>query len=212
MRILGIDEAGRGPIMGPLVIAGALVNESDIPRLKALKVRDSKKLTPAQREAMYEELIKFVEHELIVIHAKEIDEAVTKEGYNLNWLEADWIAFITNKFEPDKMIADCPSPNISKFTDYVKSKLKCKPEVLLEHKADQNHLIVSAASILAKVTRDRAVAILRTIYGDFGSGYLTDPKTQEFLKKDHNLPITRKSWVTWKEIEERKHQRTLGDF
>ena len=213
MRILGIDEAGRGPVIGPMVMAGFMIDDKNLPKLNGLKVRDSKLHTPKQRTRLYDQIILLGEYEIVVVLPEEIDASLEKAGYNLNWLEADKIAQLTNKMRPGQLIADCPSPNIQKFTEYVKARLiDKKVKLVLEHKADENYPVVSAASILAKVTRDSAIATLRKIYGDFGSGYLTDPKTQVFMKKDHNLPIFRKSWISWKRIEEKKGQKSLADF
>jgi ribonuclease HII len=214
MKILGIDEAGRGPLIGPLVMAGTLIDEENLSKLKKLKVKDSKMHSRSERDILYDKIITTVEkYEIIVSNPKEIDAALNDPNLNLNWLEAEKMIELINKFNPDRIIGDCPSTNIKKFTEYVYNRINNKKiELVFEHKADENYPIVSAASILAKVTRDNSVDTLKKIYGDFGSGYLTDPKTQKFMKIDHNLPIFRKSWSTWKRLENQKNQRTLGDF
>jgi len=214
VKILGIDEAGRGPIIGPMVMAGTLIEEDKISKLIELKVKDSKMHTPKERVELYDKIITIVEkYEITISSPKEIDHALKDPKLNLNWLEAEKTIEIINKLNPDKVIADCPSVNIKKYTDYVKRKINNQEiELVFEHKADENYPIVSAASILAKVTRDNSIETLKKIYGDFGSGYLTDPKTQEFMKKDHKLPIFRKTWSTWKKLENDKSQKRLGDF
>jgi len=212
MKILGIDEAGRGPVIGPMVMAGVLIKKDD--KLREIGVRDSKDLTPKKRESMYDDIIAAVDnYEIIITNPPEIDAALKSASSNLNWLEADKMAELIDKLKPDKVIADCPSTNIKAFRHYLSEKIKNKNiELNPEHKADENHPVVAAASILAKVTRDRSIETLKNIYGDFGSGYLTDPKTQEFLKKDHKLPIYRRSWISWKRVKQEKSQKKLGEF
>ena len=217
MTICGIDEAGRGPIIGPLVIAGVLVDEKDEARLKNIGVKDSKLLTPKQREDLFEKIKEIVkEYEIIIVGTKEIDEAVESETTNLNWLEADKTAKIINKLTPNKAIIDSPSPNLKKYAEYIKNKLKDKKTTLVcEHKADANYPVVAAASILAKVTRDKEIALIeKTIGKPIGSGYPADPYTQEFLKKhlDKYENFVRKSWATYKKLKQEKGQKKLGGF
>jgi len=211
MNVLGIDEAGRGPVIGPMVMAGVLSSEPD--RFKVMGVKDSKLHSQREREQLFDKIqVAADAYEILICNPPEIDAALNDPKMNLNWLEAEKIIELIMKFKPDKVIADCPSTNTSAFIKYIQRKLDYEPELVIEHKADENYPVCSAASILAKVTRDNAVKTLRDIYGDFGSGYLTDPKTQEFLNNDHSLPIFRKSWVSWKRVEDKKRQRTLGDF
>ena len=90
-----------------------------------------------------------------------------------------------------------------------------KIELLVEHKADLNHISVSAASVLAKVTRDSEIEkIKKAIKEDFGSGYPSDPKTKAFLEKNFEKypEIFRKTWSSHKEMINRKFQKSLSDF
>ncbi|WP_457753524.1 ribonuclease HII, partial [Thermococcus sp.] len=87
------------------------------------------------------------------------------------------------------------------------------PKIIAEHKADAKYLPVSAASILAKVTRDKAIEKLKKQYGEIGSGYPSDPRTRKFLEeyyKEHGEfpPIVRKSWKTLRKIEEKLKAQT----
>ncbi len=219
-NICGIDDAGRGPVIGPMVIAGIMVHEKDLHKLKGLGVKDSKLLTPNQRELIYNKLIKtFKTYKVIKISPQEVDSYVlSKEGLNLNWLEADKMSEIINSLKPDEIIVDCPSTNINKFSEYIHNKLTVKTELKCEHKADTNFLIVGAASIIAKVTRDKEIELIKKKLGvEFGSGYPSDPKTKKFLKENWNKyqEIFRKSWSTYKEYSEGKRskkQKTLEDF
>src|SRR3989338_9486207 len=114
INILGIDEAGRGCIIGPLVMAGVLATEEQIEDLKKLGVTDSKVLADIQRRTLYNSVIKLTTKHLIVeIPPREIDDAIRgTNGLNLNWLESQKTAIIINTLKPDKAIIDCPSTNI----------------------------------------------------------------------------------------------------
>lgn len=213
MFTCGIDEAGRGPVIGPLVICGVLANEEQEKALMEIGVKDSKMLTPIQRERMFERIIKVVEkYEIIIIEPEEIDEAVNgKDGLNLNWLEAVKSAKIINKLQPNHVILDCPTVNTDKYTDYVKKHVTGKTTIKSENKADQTYPIVSAASILAKVTRDEEIQKIKKQYKvEFGSGYPSDPMTQLFIQKNWNkFPFFRKSWKSYQVFAKGKSQTKL---
>ncbi len=218
--ILGIDDAGRGPVIGPMVLAGCLVTEDSQKELKKLGVKDSKQVTPRRREMLAEIIREKAEtFELTISHPKEIDGSL-ENGTNLNVLEAIKTAEIINKinkgFKKIKVIIDCPSVSIEKWKDLVKQRVKnlSNLEIVCEHKADRNHISVSAASILAKSTREKEMDKLKKIYGtEIGSGYTSDPSTIMFLekhaKKHEDDGIFRKTWETWKKAFEKIGQRTL---
>jgi ribonuclease HII len=213
--VCGIDDAGKGPVLGPMILAGVSIKEEEITKLKEIGVKDSKLLTPQQRKKIYSNIVKVIKnYKIIKISPKEIDEAVLSKNTNLNWLEADKMAEIINYLKSDKSIIDCPSPNISKFSNYLKNKITIKTELIAEHKAER-FFPVGAASILAKVTRDEEIEkIQKMIPYDIGSGYPSDPRTQKFLKEHSNEypDIFRKSWATYSNNKEEKMQKSLGDF
>ena len=215
--VLGIDEAGRGPVIGPMVIAGVSIDEKDIDKLKRLGVKDSKLLSPKQREDMFDKIISIVKkYKSIITQPEEIDSALRSESLNLNWLEAIKSAEIINFLNPEKAIIDCPSNNITAYKDFLKKHLKDKKtELVLEHKADFKYPIVSAASIIAKVTRDNEIKkIQKKIREPIGSGYPSDPVTINFLEKNYNnyQGIFRKEWASWKKLNKKKKQKSLKDF
>ncbi len=216
VKLCGVEDAGRGPVIGPMVIAGVLIDDSKQDELKALGVKDSKLLTPAQRKALYQKVIDFVDdYAIIEISPQEIDAALEDENTNLNWLEAEKFAEAIQELQPERAVVDCPSPNIPAYTKYIQKYIAKNVDLLCEHKADLNHPVVSAASILAKVTRDEVIAKLRKQVGkDFGSGYPSDPKTKAFLLQHHaDYPeIFRKSWASYKNVVGNKDQKGLGDF
>jgi len=215
MIIAGVDEAGRGPVIGPMVMAICAIPEEEEYKLKQMGVKDSKLLSPKQRNSMFEEIKKLCVHGIIILKAKDIDSALNNPSTNLNLLEAETSTKLTNAIKCDKVILDCPSTNISAYTNFVKAKIRKKDvKVIAEHKADLNHVIVGAASILAKVTRDREIEkIKKEIRVDFGSGYPSDPRTVAFLKDNWNkYDIFRKTWSTYKKLAEAKAQKGLGEF
>jgi len=161
-------------------------------------------------------IIKIVtRYKIVQVSPKEIDDAVfDKKGMNLNWLEAVKSAEISNDLKPERLILDCPSVNIEAYKDYVDNLLTVKPEIVCEHKADTKYISVAAASILAKVTRDRAIEKMKETYGALGSGYPADPTTKAFLEHnwDRHPEIFRKSWACYKKMVKNKLQKNLGEF
>lgn len=217
---LGIDDAGRGPVIGPMILAGCLIDKKTATEFKKLGVKDSKKLTAKRREYLAEEIRKKAEtFEITLSYPIEID-GKNGQGINLNALEALKAAEIINKINKGygkiKVVIDCPAVNISKWQDFLKTKIKniSNLEISCEHKADQNHISVSAASILAKSIREKEMDKLKEKYGhEIGSGYTSDSLTCKFLEKNirkcNGDGIFRKTWATWKRANEKLGQRRL---
>jgi ribonuclease HII len=222
MLKLGIDDAGRGPVIGPMILAGCLINDAQAKELKQLGVKDSKQLTPKRREYLADLIREKVETFEVEIISPKVIDGNGKDRIKLNEVEAIACAKIINKinkgFDKIHVVVDCPSTSLVKWGDYLKRRIKnlSNLEVSCEHKADQNHVSVSAASILAKSVREKEMSKLKEKYGDeIGSGYTSDPNTQKFLKKharkyEHD-GIFRKTWITWKKAIESFGQKTL-DF
>ena len=156
------------------------------------------------------------DYKIVIVQPSEIDDAVNKKGgLNLNWLEAHKAAEIINALKPEEAILDCPSTNIPAFSSYVKKLLTVDVKLIAEHKADLNYPVVSAASIIAKVTRDAEVQKIKmALKEDVGSGYPADPTTQRFLEKfwDKHQEVFRHSWESYKKVAGLKKQKKLGDF
>ena len=214
--LCGVEDAGRGPVIGPLVMCGVLISKEDEPKLKEMGCKDSKMLSPLQRERIAERIKEFaIKWEVRIVPPKEIDDAVNGlNNLNLNWLEAVKSVEIINALKPDLVVLDCPSTNIPAYRDYIVQRLDNKNmEVHAEHKADVNHPVVSAASIIAKVTRDEEIEKLKKkINLNFGSGYPSDPTTVGFLKKfwDKHPDIFRHTWAPYKKIVAQQWQKKLG--
>ena len=195
MQICGVDEAGRGSMLGPLVVAGITISKSKIKLLKKLGVRDSKKLSPAARERLYKKIIETVDDYYVVrIPPRVIDKSVA--NHSLNHLEAKYMAKVISKLSPSTAFVDSCDVNSKRFGKEI-SELTSNTKIRSYHHADSKFVTVSAASILAKVSRDRAIMRLGKNH-DIGSGYPSDPKTKMFVKKslrrNSDMPFLRKSW------------------
>jgi ribonuclease HII len=220
-NIAGVDDAGRGPIIGPLVIAGVLLPADHIRQLISMGVKDSKMLTPSTRTELAKR-IKLIAKQVSVreIQPRDIDEVVLHGARlrKLNFMEAKVMAEVINELRPTEVYVDASDVNEKRYgeniREFLSNDLK-KIRMVSEHHADRTYPAVAAASIIAKVHRDAAIAQLHQEYGDFGSGYITDPKTMKFLRSyrlehDRFPPIVRISWKTAKEIENELAQSRLG--
>ena len=215
MLIAGVDDAGRGAVIGPLVIAGVLLDEKDIPKLVALRVRDSKLLSPKRREELSGAIRPLVlKYHVEKLLPKEIDKVVNShiKLQKLNRLEAQTMAKVIDALKPDKAIVDASDVNAARYKEHILESLSYKPEIISEHKADRNYPIVSAASIIAKVERDKAIAELTQKFGEMGCGYPTDSQTIAFLEdwlKQYGeySDFVRKSWKPAKKLKQEKATR-----
>lgn len=218
MKILGIDEAGRGPVIGPMVICGVLVDETDLGRLRKIGVKDSKLLSRDRREELEKKIKEIVDdYILIILSAKEIDEL--RKRSNLNRIEIEKILKIINIMNPDRVIIDAPERNTLKFKEKIRVGVRNKNiEIIAENFADRKYHVVSAASILAKVTRDRIIDEIKRKYNiEFGDGYPSNELTQKFLKdwfrKYKTFPdFVRKSWITIENIKKNGEQKKIFHF
>ena len=209
MLIAGVDDAGRGSILGPLVIAGILVKEEDLQKLINLGVKDSKLLTPERRRKLAEEIKKIaVKCYVLKLSPSEIDKVVNsgRKLHRLNRLEAKAMAKVIEELKPDMVYVDASDVVPERFKQHIQECLPFKVKIISEHKADQKYPIVSAASVIAKVERDKAIEEIKREYGEVGCGYPTDPKTikflEECLKKFGEYPhFVRKSWKPAKRLK-----------
>ena len=199
MDILGIDEAGRGSVLGPMVIAGVVVPEKMEKVLERMGVKDSKRLTPNRRTILSRKLRKMFDYEIVVISAREIDE-LRASGVNLNEIEKNAMESILLKLKPEKAIVDAVDVKAERFQENLRNDTGI--DVIAEHKADDKYIEVSAASIIAKAERDSYIAEINKEYiksGGIGSGYPSDPATKEFLSNYtyYEMPdFVRRSWAT----------------
>ncbi len=214
----GIDEAGRGPMIGPMVICGILIDSQKLPELERIGARDSKTLSHPQRLRLKEKIENIASRILIrTISAADIDRL--RQRTTLNEKEVEEFAAIAKELKPQKIYLDAADVKADRFGEKVGalSGLASRGAIIIsEHKADAKYPIVSAASIIAKVERDRRISKYHEKYGDFGSGYPADPKTVIFVRnlvrnKQKLPPIVRKSWDSVRKIieDETGQQSTL---
>jgi ribonuclease HII len=204
----GIDEAGRGPVLGPLVVAGVAVEDPAV--LVELGCRDSKMLSPGRREAIDRQLRAnpAVRIEVRVIPAEVLD--AERQRLSLNDIEVERFRDIAQELPCDVLFIDAADVDAKRFGKAVARGLPRTTKVISEHKADDTYPVVGAASIVAKVARDAAIAELarrleRRLQMPLGSGYASDERTQLFLKawlaRFGDLPEgTRRSWATVREL------------
>jgi len=208
-----VDEAGKGSVLGPMVIAAVGVPSEDV--FSDLEVNDSKLLSPKMRERLYAVIRRRFRVVTVRIDAHEIDEI--RIGMTMNACVARAHAQVIDKLSPTLAYVDACDVNAIRYADMVKSHLEQPCDIVSEHHADQTYKVVSAASIVAKVTRDRAIAALSKKYGEIGSGYPSDPVTIAFLSAyidEHKTPpqIARKSWKTVTTMIGKKQQSHLSEF
>ena len=212
--ICGIDEAGRGPVLGPLVVAAVMV-ESDVP-LRQLNVRDSKKLTPERRSALAPEIEKVARCEVTVVPAKDID--VMRAEMSLNDFEARLFASLVEKLHPSTAYVDAVDVDEIEFKRAVLKQLPFEVEIVSQHEADDLFPVVSAASIVAKVRRDAEMHAIEEAVGQpMGSGYPSDPVTMAFLEKwirekGSPPPHTRLTWDTTRRLLAESKNRKLDEY
>ena len=192
-----MDEAGRGPVFGPMVIA---IVCGDSSKMREIGARDSKSLSPASRErimALIEKEKCFWDYS--VITAGDLNERMSRQ--TLNEIEYDaYLSLIMKSPEGSAIEVDAFDVIEKRLQDRLRQD--SGRNVTCKHSGDRIFPLVSAASIVAKVIRDRYVREISEKYGDIGSGYPADPKTQEFLRKcfeNHwNIDeIVRKRWKTY---------------
>jgi len=206
----GIDESGRGCLVGNLVVAGVSATRDGVELLKEMGVRDSKLLSPRRRSALYGEILKVSERVYSAyIPPREIDAVVWggRKYRKLNYLEALYFAKVADQLGAGRVTVDASDTSPRRFQSTIAENMKSRCRVVAFHKADRDFPVVSAASIVAKVERDNAVERLREEYGDFGSGYPSDPRTREFfaemMRSSRDIPgFVRKSWKTLERLEQ----------
>lgn len=213
--VAGMDEAGRGPCFGPIVMGLAIMPQDQVEKLAELGVTDSKLLSEEKRVTMAPLLEKCLTHfDLSVVSAAELDDMMSQRS--LNEIEAMEGAKLLNACpqKPDIVIVDSPDGYAANFAERLKKYLSFKPIIIAEHKADLNHLIVGAASVLAKVRRDHEIELLRREHGEIGSGYSHDVITRKFLTdyvQSHKVlpPFCRKAWATSQNEMNKLYQQKL---
>jgi ribonuclease HII len=208
--ICGVDEAGKGSVLGPMVVVAVGVQSDTV--FSNLNVKDSKLLSAEQRERLFNQICPLCKLATVVISAEHIDSRSSNVTMNLCVARAH--AKVIRQICPDTAYVDACDVKPTRYAQMVREYLTSECEIVSEHHADKTYKVVSAASIVAKVLRDREIDNLAKIFGNIGSGYPSDPTTIEFLSsyinKYHTPPsFARKSWKTIGRLMAAFEQRTL---
>jgi ribonuclease HII len=213
-KICGVDEAGRGPVMGPLVVSGVTLDDES--QLTGMGVKDSKRLSPVRRQEIAQKIRAIADVHTIEVPAEEID--VLRDEMTLNEIEVNLFSSVLDRLRPAVAYVDSVDVNSDRFGKDIRRRLDFDIEIVSKHKADDLYPIVGAASIIAKTTRDNEIEKIKTEIGqEIGSGYPSDPITMDFLEKwireNHDSPPhTRRSWETTKRIMRRASSKELNEF
>jgi ribonuclease HII len=213
--ICGVDEAGKGAVLGPMVIAGVLVQDTE--ECEGLGLMDSKMLSKKRREELFECITADFVTAVRVIDAQDIDHMRLEMKTGMNAIVATAHAAVIDELDAQTAFVDACDVNAQRYGETITALLRASRTIISEHKADSRFPVVSAASIVAKVTRDRIVDSLSEEYGAIGSGYPSDKVTIDFLEAwicDNGSPppLARRSWRTVSDITARLSQSTLLDF
>ncbi len=208
--VIGIDEAGRGPVLGDLVIGLVALDEEKTSVLSEYGVRDSKELTPTQRSV----LVDIIKRYALLLSTTYIPPTVI-DRFKLNRLIAKKIVSMLYNaiellngrecIERARIIVDEIRGYSGLINSLIRDRFGLKIEVLIEPRADKKYVVVSAASILAKYFRDRNLFMSKQLYGDYGSGYPSDERTRSWIVENYRVfkeppLIVRRSWATLKKI------------
>ena len=212
--ICGVDEAGKGPVMGPMVVAAVSVENAKL--IENLGFKDSKLLSSQRRLELFNLIKQNYSYEIEVINVEKIDEYRVKNQLNL--LNRKAFEKVISRLNPKVAYVDAADVNEERFGREIKVNLTNPndTDVISMHKADSMIPVVAAASIIAKQTRELEIKKLKKEIGDFGSGYPSDERTIKFLKSyfhDNSRwpPGTRKSWKTIKRIRPVVKLSDFGD-
>ena len=213
----GVDEAGRGSIIGPLVIAGISIKQDRIMDLHHVGVRDSKILTAKARTSLFAIVSEMVDSLCIYkIDCSVIDENVFSKG--LNKLEAETMAYVIDNLKADMVYVDSCDTDPGRYKHYIESRLiTSKSKLYSMHHADSLNIVVSAASIIAKFVRDGEIQEIRKTHCNIGSGYPSDVKTMRFIRNwvsEYKCAprFARKSWRPLREMLEEVSTYKITQF
>ncbi len=205
-RYVGVDEAGRGPVLGPLVIGICALTDRDRRWCAVHNVTDSKLIPPEKRDKLAQALKERCWHALAVVHPPEIDEAVRNRSVTLNGLETKYMAELIRQFHaafpnaPAEIMVDAPVRKTAPFRSLLQY-LSGWPDLnslKAENEADLWHRHVGAASIIAKAERERLMREIKETTGrDIGCGYAHDEVSRAYVQNAQpGDAIVRWTWMT----------------
>ncbi|MBO3798560.1 MAG: ribonuclease HII [Thermoproteota archaeon] len=216
--IAGVDEAGRGCVIGPLVIAAVGVEEKSVQRLVEAGVKDSKRLSPRSRVQIASSIRRIARVvETRRVSASRID-GLRARGVSMNEIEAMLVGSILSKHRRGVFYVDSVDRNYERFRMMIlRHAPGFKGVLIVRNYLDESNPMVGAASIIAKVERDRAVkSLLRKAGLPECSGYSSDPRTvrivEQLLQSGSKTSMLRRSWSTVGRIGARLSQNSLKRF
>jgi ribonuclease HII len=231
-KVIGIDEAGKGPVIGSMFIGFSIIylanGLKDLnnyqTHLKELGVKDSKKLTPKKRNEIYQKLKQEMDIKYVQLTPALIDTNYFSGG-TLHELELSGIVQILESEKPNLVIIDALTSKPEAFGEEILKRLSFECKIISENKADSKYEIVGAASIIAKELREQELREINNNVANIlslpspspesphsitGSGYPSDGKTRAFLEQHWNNKefefIFRKSWATYSNVSGEKGQ------
>lgn len=223
MDIAGVDEAGRGCVIGPLVMCAFACNAQVEKTLRGMGVRDSKEVPQEERVRLYGELKRRGKFTVDVITAELITQKM-RAKISLNDVEAESASLLLERLHEkiafERAYVDSPDPRPEKFEKRIRKHCDHAFAIVSRNKADRDFPVVGAASIIAKAIREEELAAIKKqvaaagLKGDLGTGYSHDERTIKFLNENwsnpHLKPYIRWEWATAKNVQTR--QMDLGKF
>jgi len=212
--ICGVDEAGRGPVIGPMVVAAVMVEDDAV--LREAGVKDSKLLTPSSRAEIARRVQEISTVDMVIMSHDEID--LSRRTRSLNQIEAVAFASLLDRLRPSRAYLDACHVDADSFRRMVEGLMSRRTDIVCRHKADRLFPVVSAASVVAKVRRDAMMREIEEKMGEaVGSGYPSDPVTKAFLERwvaeNGDLPpYTRRSWANAQRLMRLARSRRITDW
>jgi len=207
----GVDEAGKGPVLGSMFAAAVRCDPADLPD----GVGDSKGIPDERRERLADQIWSVATVGVAEVPPVRIDDPET----DMNTLTVAAHAEALAQVATDGLsgLADAGDTNAVRFEQRVGDRVDADLDLTARHRADEDDPVVGAASIVAKSAREAHVDALAAKYGPIGSGYPSDPTTREFLEEyvaDHDdLPdCARRSWSTCEDVLAAAEQSSLDAF
>ncbi len=221
--LIGADEAGRGSLVGEMIVAVAAVPEELIEDLIEVGVKDSKRLTPQSRAKLYKYLSSKIPFSVEPVKPEDIDrENLTVLTENALTRAASRVfQMVGGPSNVSRVVVD-KYGRVLKLRIFLR-KIGYHGPIIVEEKADDKYIEVSAASIIAKYVRDSRLRVLSYMYGVEGTGYPSDERTVEWvlrvLAEGRRPRIIRYSWGTLEgtglRVDKKKKVKpsiTLDDF
>ncbi|MFB6254531.1 MAG: ribonuclease HII [Halobacteriaceae archaeon] len=212
-RRFGVDEAGKGPVLGSLFVAAVVADPTELPN----SVADSKVLTNGKRKEIATSLRNNENITIGVVEITPIEIDSSPDDMNTIIVKAHAKALEKVVDAGLAGTVDASDVNPDRFKARLQEMVPFDISITATHRADETDDLVGAASIIAKQHREEHIATLSDEYGNIGSGYPSDSQTREFLysyiETNNELPrCARSSWQTCQDILQDINQSELEDY